>query len=109
VSNSGIPVSTDLSYVVMQEQEQQGSGYAQDNRQTPGAGPSGRGGPPQDQYVQDDLPSTSAAGGASEDVDPRDWEFNPEVSNDIASSLQHIHGDAVVMTCCVMLWWCHTV
>ena len=89
----------------MQEQEQQGSGFAQADRQTPGAGPSGRGGPPQDQYVWDDPPSTSAAGAACEDeeeLDPRLWEFDPEVRNDIASSMQHIHGDAVVMTCCVM-------
>ncbi|DBB14324.1 TPA: hypothetical protein ACH3X3_004636 [Trebouxia sp. C0006] len=61
-----------------QKQEQQGGGFAQADRQLPGAGPSGRGGPPQDQYVQDDLPSTSAAGGASEDVHPRDWGFDPE-------------------------------
>jgi len=107
VSNAGFPVSTDSSCVVMQKQEQQGGGFAQADRQLPGAGPSGRGGPPQDQYVQDDLPSTSAAGGASEDVHPRDWEFDPEVSNDIASSMQHIHGDAllcdvVVVSYCVM-------
>ncbi len=86
----------------MQEQEQQGGGFAEADGSTPGAGPSGRRAAPQDQYVQDDLPSTSAAGGAGEDVDPRHWEFDPEVSNDIASCMQHIHGDAVVMTCCVM-------
>ena len=92
MSNAGFPVSTDSSCVVMQKQEQQGGGFAQADRQLPGAGPSGRGGPPQDQYVQDDLPSTSAAGDASEaedeDVDPRLWEdFDPEVSNDLASSM----------------------
>ncbi len=89
----------------MQEQEQHGSGFAQADRQTPGAGPSGRGGPPQDQCVWNNPPSTSAADAAceDEDVDPRLWkEFDPEVSNEIVSSMQHIHGDAVVMTCCVM-------
>ena len=89
----------------MQEQEQQGSGFAQADGQSPGAGPSGRRGPPQDQYVRYDLPSTSAAGAASESedvLDPHLWEFDPAVSDDFAFSMQHIHGDAVVMTYCVM-------
>ncbi|DBB14321.1 TPA: hypothetical protein ACH3X3_004633 [Trebouxia sp. C0006] len=66
--------------------EQQGSGFAQADGSILGAGPSGRRGAPQDQYVQDHLPSTSAAGDASEaedeDVDPRLWEdFDPEADS----------------------------
>ncbi len=49
-AKSDFLVSTDSSHVVMQEQEQQGSGFGQADKHIPGAGPSGRGAPPQDQW-----------------------------------------------------------